>query len=232
VRLEQTYTQAAELELNPDDFRKLVAAQLTTEQIALVMEMMDRDAKAYADAIEARKAKGRERMAKWRLERHRNVTVTSPNVTEQLTGGDAHVEDKSLTTEIEPQVKKQNASGDADAFRAALSPDVPYDLITEFLKVRRKKRGAITGYAATLFREDAAKCDLSVAEAAKECVRSSWITVKPEYFQNRQRAGPASKPNPGLASVDALLEQMNAVPPSQTEPSPTYPRLVAPAGHR
>jgi hypothetical protein len=190
---------------------------------------------ASAAVAEAGKEKARERWRHWKERQSTNVgkrLQPLANDSKQLTGGDAHVEDKSLTTEIEPQDKKQNASGDADAFRAALSPDVPYDLVTEFLKVRRKKRGAITGYAAGLFREDAAKCGMSVADAAKECVRSSWITVKPEYFQNRQRAGPASKPNPGLASVDALLEQMNAVPPSQTEPSPTYPRLVAPAGHR
>jgi hypothetical protein len=196
------------------------------------MEMMDRDAKVYAEAEEARKAKGRERVAKWRLEHPRNVTVTEQNVTVRLASGDAPVEDKSLTTEIEPQAKKQNASGDASEFRAALSPDVPPDLLTEFIKVRRKKRGAITGYAASLFREDADKCGMSVAEAAKECVRSSWITVKPEYFPGRPRAGPGPKPNPALAAADALMEKFNAVPPSQTDTGPTYPRLVAPAGHR
>jgi len=89
--------------LNPSDFKRLVAAGLTTDQIAIVMEMMERDAKLVAEADEARKAKGRERVAKWRFEHRSNVTVTQPNVTVRL----ARVEDKSLTTEIEPQEEKK-----------------------------------------------------------------------------------------------------------------------------
>lgn len=178
-------------DLTPDDFKRLAAAGLSTDQIALVMEMMERDAKAYADAEEARKSKGRERMAKWRLERHRNVTVQSPNVREPLTRA---VEDKPLPKDIEPQDKKTSRTSDVDAFVAGLTPDVPGEILTDFVKVRRKKRGALTGYAAKLFREDAAACSMSVADAAKECVRSSWITVKPEYFASRQRAGPSPPP--------------------------------------
>ncbi len=45
--------------MNPDDFRKLAAAGLDTDQIALVMEMMERVTRAYVEADEARKAKGR-----------------------------------------------------------------------------------------------------------------------------------------------------------------------------
>lgn len=89
--------------MTPDDFRRLVSAGLSTDQIAIVMEMMDRDAKAYAAADEARKAKGRDRVQRWRASR--NVTETQPNVTVRLT----RVEDKTLTTVIEPQVKKVRA---------------------------------------------------------------------------------------------------------------------------
>jgi hypothetical protein len=85
--------------VNPDDFRKLAAAGLDTEQIALVMEMMERVTRGYVEADEARKAKGRERIAKWRLER-RNVTVQTQNVTDTLTGASAPVEDKTLPSEV------------------------------------------------------------------------------------------------------------------------------------
>lgn len=213
--------------MKPEDFKRLAAAGLTTDQIALVMEMMERDAKAYADAEEARKSKGRERMARWRLERHRNVTVQSPNAREPLARA---VEDKPLPTVTEPKDKKHTApSRDEDAFRGGLMPDVPFDLVTEFIKVRRKKRGAITGYAAKLFREDAAACGMTVAEAAKECVRSSWITVKPDYFASRQRAGPAPprQINPTLAAAYRLKDEMDAVSKSEVERDHQPPRLVA-----
>jgi hypothetical protein len=85
--------------VNPDDFRKLAAAGLDTEQIALVMEMMERVTRGYVEAEEARKAKGRERIAKWRLER-RNVTVQTQNVTGTLTSTSAPVDDKTLPSEI------------------------------------------------------------------------------------------------------------------------------------
>lgn len=85
--------------MNPDDFRKLAAAGLDTEQIALVMEMMERVTRGYVEADEARKAKGRERIAKWRLER-RNVTVQTQNVTGTLTSTSAPVDDKTLPSEI------------------------------------------------------------------------------------------------------------------------------------
>lgn len=139
------------------------------------------------------------------------------------------VEDITLTSEIEPQESKKasRTQGDVDAFRAGLAPDVSEEVIEEFIKVRRKKRAALTGFAAQLFRGDAAKCSMSVAAAAVECVRSSWITVKPEYFSNRPRAGPAPKPNPGLDVVNALMEKCDVVSPSQTDPNPPYPRLVA-----
>jgi hypothetical protein len=177
------------------------------------------------DALEQRRKADAERQAR---KRSRDVTLRHSD--RSLTGaGDAPVEDKSLTTNIEPQVKKQDApSRDVDAFRAGLSPDVPFDLISEFIKVRRKKRGALTGFAAKLFRDDAAAVGMTVAEAATECVRSSWITVKPEYFQNRQRAGPAPpKPNPALAAANALMEKLDAVSPSETQGNQAYPRLVA-----
>lgn len=165
---------------------------MSTDQIALVMEMMARDAKAYAEAEEARKAKGRERVAKWRADRS-NVTVTQQNVTERLTGaGDTRGLDKTSIQRIEPQEDKKtpHAQSDVAAFKSALAGDVDPVTLDEFVKVRRKKRGALTGFAANLFREDALACSLTPQQAARECIRSSWITVKPEYFASRQRAGP------------------------------------------
>lgn len=208
---------------------ELATLGLSKEQAQSVADMLGRVEAATNAAGEASKEKARVRWRKWD-EKRRSTNggkrlQASDRDSKQLAGA----EDRTSTTVIEPQDKKQNATPrDEDAFRGGLMPDVPFDLVTEFIKVRRKKRGAITGYAAKLFREDAAACSMSVADAAKECVRSSWITVKPEYFTGRQRAGPAPpKPNPGLAAADALMERYDAVSPSQTEANPPYLSLVA-----
>src|SRR4051812_24724444 len=96
------------------------------------------------DMLERRRQADAERQSR---KRSRDVTLRHSD--RSLTGaGDAPVEDKTSRLVIEPQEKKQNAPlRDVDDFRAGLSPDVPPDLVSEFIKVRRKKRGAITGYA-------------------------------------------------------------------------------------
>lgn len=58
--------------MKPDDFRVLVSAGLSSEQIAIVMEMMERDSRAYAEAEEARKSTQRFRTARYRS----NLDVT------------------------------------------------------------------------------------------------------------------------------------------------------------
>ena len=219
--------------MNPEDFKALVAAGLDTNQIVLVMEMMDRDAKKYAEAEDARKSKGRERIAKWRLERS-NVTVQLQKVTERLTGAGVQREEdiSNLQVESKEESKKQNAAvRDVVEFKEKLEPHVEADLLDAFVKVRKAKRAANTGYAAGLFIADAAKCGMTVSEAATECVRSSWITVKPEYFQGRQRAGPAPpKPNPMKEAAARLMEKLDAAS-SETQANPTYLRLVALSGN-
>jgi len=51
--------------MNSDDFRRLVAAGLSTDQIAVVMEMMDRDARLHAEAGESRLEAQRARTARY-----------------------------------------------------------------------------------------------------------------------------------------------------------------------
>lgn len=173
--------------MRPDDFKRLVAAGLSTDQIAIVMEMMDRDARLHADAEEARKAKGRDRVAKWR--EARNVTEMQPKVTVPLTGGDARVEDKTSSQKIEP-LKTNTHTNDLGEFRSALTGVCDENRVDEFVKLRRKKRGTLTGHSAKLFLADAAACGLSVPDAIDTCISRNWITVKPEFLAPKSRAGP------------------------------------------
>lgn len=205
----------------------LVATKATPETILAAVRV----AEAQRDAeIEASKQKARDRMQRYK-ESHPEKNVakrsgTSTNVEQRLTGGDAHVEDKPLPTEIEPQAKKQNTrSADADAFKAALS-DLDPEHLAALIEHRRRKRAAMTAKAARMFRDDAAKCGLTLAEAVDTCIRRNWVALEPSWLPGA-RAGP--KPNPALAAADALLEKMHAAR-NQTEPDPTYPRLVAFSG--
>lgn len=216
--------------MRPDDLRRLAAAGLSVEQIAVVMEIMDED-------VEARRANGR---ARWRkhMENKRNANVSSKQQTlaANSRAGATRVEDKPLPTEIEPQETQTHEKRETDiaAFRrVCVEGGLDTERIEALIKHRRAKRGAITGHAAVLFQRDAEACGMSLIEATDTAISRNWITVKPEYFTNRQRAGPAPpKPNPGLAAVDSLLERMNAVTPSPPQANPPYPRLVAPAGSR
>lgn len=211
--------------MNPDDFRKLVAAQLTTEQIALVMEMMDRDAKAHAEEIEARKAKGRERMAKWRLERHRNVTVTSPNVTEQLTRGPAHVEDKTSYLEIEPlkEEKKETRESAFDAFWAIYPHKVgKADAKAKFAAAVRKVEPETL--MASLRRYVAKTDDRPWCNPATWLHQERW-TDEPATAPP-VRAGP-SKINPTYLAALNLQDELDAVTTSEIEGHHPPPRLVA-----
>jgi hypothetical protein len=182
---------------------------------------------AYEAEVEEGKEKARVRWRKWKEGHSTNVgkrLQTRTNVNKQLAGA---VEDKPLLTEIEPLDKKTSRTADVAAFKAGLAPDVPEEILTDFVKVRRTKRGALTGYAAKLFREDAAACSMSVADAAKECVRSSWITVKPEYFTSRQRAGPSPRA-PSQAEVFAIIARnpTNAIEPGPSEDRGSFRQAI------
>lgn len=76
--------------MTPEQFDRLVAANLTTEQIGVVMKMLAEETAALKAAEEARKAVARERVQKWRAKR--NVTEMQPkrngNAQQRLTRAD------------------------------------------------------------------------------------------------------------------------------------------------
>lgn len=106
--------------MSPDDFRRLVAAGLTTEQIAVVMEMMERDALAVKEQEEARKAKGRKRWREWK-ERHdkaANVSQRLQTLANDSRVGVARVEDNLQTKNSTGEKKHTNSRAKADEFEA------------------------------------------------------------------------------------------------------------------
>lgn len=178
--------------MTPDDFKSLVKAGLTTDQIALVMEMMARDAKAYTDAEEARKAKGRQRVAEWRANRS-NVTVTQQNVTEPLVRGDARGLDKTSIQRIEPQEvrKEEKTRSPREMLETVLSPERAKDVV----EMRQRIKAPLTARGAELLARELGKWPIP-DEAADEMVQRAWRGFKPEWMTgDRARAGPAGKTN-------------------------------------
>ena len=211
--------------MSPDDFRKLVSAGLNTDQIALVMEMIEAKDKAFAEAEEARKSKGRERVAKWRAER--NVTVTEQKVTVPLTRDRvAPVDDKLKHTDI-PKSKNNTAKDEAE-FRDALA-SLGSDRLNAMVQVRKAKKAPINAYSARLFTKAAANCGISIEEAADVSIERNWLTVKPDWLQRpavRGSPAPHQPNNPrniseASAATAAYLRELE----NGTQPDPHGERL-------
>lgn len=197
--------------MNPDDFRRLVAAGLSTDQIATVMEM-------FSERDEARKASQR---ARWQKHQD-NKKLASANVSQrELTtanvprAGDARVEVKTSNLDNNTEEKKETAqsagASDLREFKSALSPSVDPERLESYVKHRKAKRGQLTGHAARLFLADAAACSMSPAEAVDACISRNWITVKPEYFAGRSRAPPSlQKPETTRDVGTRLLAEMRS----------------------
>lgn len=109
--------------LTPDDFLRLSEAGLTSKQIALVMEIMARDAKEAADKEEERKAKGRERWHRWNSKREPNVSKREQTLANDSCGGVTRGEDNLQTTEITGKEEKKVASPSARPSRGSRIPD-------------------------------------------------------------------------------------------------------------
>lgn len=216
--------------MSPDDFRQLVAAGLSAEQIAVVMEMMNRDARLHAEAVsemeEARKAAQR---ARWRkhqqTKKNANVSSREPTLANVPRERDTRVEDITLPTEIEPQKKKQTNAPTRDVceFRDELS-ELDTERLDAIIKHRKAKRGQITGHAARLFRADASACGISLAVAVDTCISRNWITVKPDWLEPRQQARGSP---PGRRTLDDvandLIAKMDRANEDPTAENPGYP---------
>jgi hypothetical protein len=185
--------------VKPDALRKLAAAGLSTEQIAVVMEIMDDDA-------EERRAKGR---ARWRKhqenKRNANVSSLQATFTANSRAGDARVEDKTSNQEIEPQEKKETP---LSRLRAVLDEERARAVIDH----RQRLRKALTERAAKMLAAELAKFPDPNA-AADRMILKGWQTIDvawPEAWPGaaQPRAGPQPKSR-GVGGVfDDLVETM------------------------
>lgn len=91
-------------------------------------------------------------------------------------------EPSSLRSDGKSARKRASRADDLKDFEQELA-ELDRERLDALIKLRRKKNGQITGYAARLFAQDAAACGLSLAGAVDTCISRNWITVKPDWLQ-------------------------------------------------
>ena len=220
--------------MTPDDFRRLALAGLTTDQIALVMEIVqsaELSSRADAEAmIEASREKGRERWRKWDEKRRSNVgkhEQTLDGISKHSRGGDARVEVKTSNLDIEPQ-EKNKTRGDAAGFVNALRALLDEERLDALVKHRRSRKAPVSAYAAELFIAAAKTCGISIAEATDHCIERNWLTVKPDWLaaKPQARGSPPLRMDDFLGAVIDQQERQHAGPDQKIEGAPQALRAI------
>ena len=184
--------------MNSADFRRLSTAGLTTEQIAIVMDMFDeRDEKRKADQ-RARWHRHQENKRTANVSQREQVLANVPR------GGDARVEDKTSNLEIEPQKEERNAQKREFASFWAEFPNKVGKLKAETSFVAARKRASFEAIMSGLARYVASK----PADRA-------WLN--PTTFLNQDRwedqpgvVVPMARGSPSARPIDDLINHMSA----------------------
>lgn len=219
--------------MNPDDFRRLVAAGLNNEQIAIVMEVVEAaqdDARAAADAaMEASREKGRERWRRWDEKRRANVgqrEQTLDDVSKHSRERVTRVEDKTSNLEIEPQKEERNAlTREFDLFWAEYPNKVGKPKAKAAFSAARKRADA-GSIIAGLRRYVATKpSDRAWLNPATFLNQDRWDD-QPANVVPLARGSPALSMNDFLGAVIDQQERRNAGPDAEIEGYPPPARLV------
>lgn len=188
---------------------RMATLGLNEAQAKAVAEMLSTVEQATAADGEAGKEKARERWRRWKANQDEtNVSKRLPttgNVSKHSHESVAPVSDKPINTDT--PISESTAGRDLAEFKAGLAT-LDADQVSGLVKVRRAKKAPITGYAATLFAKAAAKCGLSISEAADMCIERNWLTVKPEWITPAARGSPSRQPATGSHNFTRLAEDM------------------------
>ncbi len=186
--------------MKPADFRRLVAAGLSTEQVAVVMEM-------FEEREEVRKADQRARWRKWRsTKENANVSQRELTAANNSRAGATRVEDKPLTTEIEhKEVRKEDKKEASATPRSELERVLDSDHAGWVIDHRQRLRKPLTVRAANQLAGKLEKCP-EPNVAADLMVERGWLSVDPSWLTNGHQAR-GSPPLRGLAAVTERFKQ-------------------------
>lgn len=177
--------------MKPDTFRKLAAAGLSTEQIAIVLEIMDEREKEFAAAEDARKAQVRERVQRWRDKQKDDVTLPkrNGNATKRLTRG----RDSSSKDKISGEGEDNNNTPEPTA-KSNLETVLDAERAAAVVEHRKKIGKPMTPHAGALLARQFAKCPDPNA-AADAMVANGWQGFKPEWMDSKQPPRSGSPPH-------------------------------------
>lgn len=185
--------------MKPETFRKLAAAGLSHEQMALVLEIIDEQERAHAEADEARKSVARDRVNRWRERQKTDVTLQKVSETQRngLRVGDTRGDVKQNNLEIPNSKKEEEVAdkprSDLAGFKAELLPILSQERVDAIVALRRKKKASMTPYAGRLLANALKACpDISVA--ADEMIVRNWTSIKPEWLEARNSSRPTGPP--------------------------------------
>lgn len=108
---------------------------------------------------------------------------------------DTPIEAPSKPHRSQEQKQEQNLDQDQEKKKSAVAPhlaEIPSNLLADFLKVRKaKKGGELTETALNGIRREAEKAGLSLVEAITACCEYSWVGFNAGWYAERHRS---SKP--------------------------------------
>lgn len=215
----------------------LVAAGATSEMILAAVRAAEAE---QVNALEQRRRNDADRQARKRdREKSRDVTVRHSD--RFLTGaGDARVDDKTSTSEIEPQVKKEGDALTREALEAysAMADRAGLAVPRSITSGRRQRlQAVIREHGLPTFLEAVAKvgassfcrggnergwkADLDFILQAK-----SFPKILEGHYDDRKpvaREGPQGKP----ATIHELLRERRQEFADHVDPTPNGPRLIA-----
>jgi hypothetical protein len=210
--------------IDPAIIDALVASGCTAEQLAAAMKA---DAALEMAKVEAKKAKGRARFHRWK-ETHSNAGKRAQTLAAD-SNALTRVEDKTLTTDIEPQEVKNSAPASPSP-RQHLETVLDAERAEAVLQHRKSIKAPLTQRSAKLLAKELGKCADPNAAADMMMLRG-WRGFEASWLTSPPRAGPnVAKINPTLVAARNLMDQLNAVTPSEIEGHQPAPRLVAIGG--
>lgn len=181
--------------MKPETFRKLAAAGLSHEQMALVLEIIEEQERAHAEAEEARKSVARDRVNRWRERQKEGVTLQKVTETQRngLRAGDARGDVKQINIDTPKEEKKDKSAAkplsDLAGFKAELEQVLSPERVEAIVDLRRKKKAPLTPHAGKLLAKALSACP-DIGAAADEMVIRNWTGIKPEWLSSRQSQAP------------------------------------------
>jgi len=181
--------------MKPETFRKLAAAGLSHEQMALVLEIIEEQERAHAEAEEARKSVARDRVNRWRERQKEGVTLQKVTETQRngLRAGDARGDVKQINIDTSKEEKKDQSAAkplsDLAGFKAELKQVLSPERVEAIVDLRRKKKAPLTPHAGKLLVKALSACP-DIGAAADEMVIRNWTGIKPEWLSSRQSQAP------------------------------------------